>query len=365
MLGSRFLACIALVLVPAALVWPQAQPEIVSHEAPATFSSRINLVTVPVVVRDREGHPVGNLSQEDFQLFDKGKVQVISRFSIETNGSAAAKAPDTPARDQGFPPPEASKPALPSRYVAYLFDDVHSKVGDLLQGRQAASAQLDRSLKDPGTRVGIFTTSGRTTQDFAADAEKLHAAINRIQPWTQGPGNQDDCPSISYYVADLLVNQTQSLSPGLSDSQVLSRTGDQTLGAIIQEAEACLHTTNMQVVLPQVRSAAQLALSVGKNETMSGLSVLLGLVRSMSSLPGNRSVVMVSPGFLLATDQRVFENDVFEKAIHAKVTINTLDVRGVPPESPERKPASADIKGRRVRFCRKPISLRHRWHRIC
>jgi hypothetical protein len=38
---------------------------------------------------------------------------------------------------------------------------------------------------------------------------------------------------------------------------------------------------------------------------------------------------MVSPGFLLASEQRVFENDIFEKAIHAGVTINTLDVRGV------------------------------------
>jgi VWFA-related protein len=309
------------------------QPEIVSHDAPATFSSRINLVTVPVVVRDRDGRPVGSLRQEDFQLFDKGKAQVISRFSIETSGSAAAKSPESPAPAQAAPSPaqpaEPPKPVLPSRYVAYLFDDVHSKVGDLLQGRQAANRQVDRTL-DPNTRVGIFTTSGRTTQDFTGDAGKLHAAINRIQPWERGLDNQTDCPTISYYLADLLINQSQSLSPGLSDAQVMSRIGvDQLLNAVIQEAEACLQTTNLQQVLPQVRTAAQLALSVGKTETFSGLSVLLDLVRSMSSLPGNRSIVMVSPGFLLATEQRVFENDIFEKAIHANVTINTLDVRGV------------------------------------
>jgi VWFA-related protein len=303
-----------------------------SHEAPATFSSRINLVTVPVVVRDRNGHPVGGLKQEDFQLFDKGKTQAITKFSIETSAPDAPKAQDTVAsgsQHAGAAPAEPAKPVLPSRYVAYLFDDIHSKVGDLLQGRQAANAQLDHSLKDAGTRVGIFTISGRTTQDFTGDADKLHAAINRIQPWEQGPGNKNDCPSISFYVADLLVNQTQSLSPGLSDSQVLSRSGDPTFAAIIQEAEACLRSTDMQSVLPQVRNAAQLALSVGKNETISGLSVLLNLVRSMASLPGNRSIVMVSPGFLLATEQRVYENDIFEKAIHANVTINTLDVRGV------------------------------------
>jgi VWFA-related protein len=314
-----------------AVAWPQASPpsspEIVSHEAPATFSSRINLVTVPVVIRDRDGRPVGSLRQEDFQLFDKGKAQTITRFSIETSGAAAAKAPDAPlpATASSEPP----KPVLPSRFVAYLFDDVHSKVGDLLQGRQAANRQIDRTL-DANTRVGIFTTSGRTTQDFTGDSEKLHAAINRIQPWDRGLDKQQDCPTLSYYLADLLINQSQALSPGRSDATILGLLAtDQTLNAVFQEAEACLQTTNLQMVLPQVRTAAQLALSVGKTETFTGLSVLLSLVRSMSSLPGNRSIVMASPGFLLASEQRVFENDIFEKAIHANVTINTLDVRGV------------------------------------
>ena len=325
---------LSLCLFSAAVARPQGapanpQPEVVSHEAPATFSSRINLVTVPVVVRDRDGRPVGSLRQEDFQLYDKGKAQVVTRFSIETSGSAGAKAPDAPATAQAATPAGPSKPVLPSRYVAYLFDDIHSQVGDLLQGRQAANRQVDRSL-DANTRVGIFTTSGRTTQDFTGDAEKLHAAINRIQPWERGLDNQLDCPSISYYLADLLINQSQSLSPGLSDAQVMSYMGsDQTLAAVVQEAEACLETTNLQLVLPQLRTAAQQALSFGKTESFTGLSALQGLVRSMSSLPGNRSIVMVSPGFLMASEQRVFENDVFEKAIHASVTMNTLDVRGV------------------------------------
>src|ERR1700691_1920027 len=107
---------LSLCLFSAAAAWPQAapsqnqpppdpQPEVVSHEAPATFSSRINLVTVPVVVRDREGRAVGGLKQEDFQLFDKGKAQVVTKFSIETSGSAAAKspAPDAPAVPSATP----------------------------------------------------------------------------------------------------------------------------------------------------------------------------------------------------------------------------------------------------------------------
>ena len=45
--------------------------EVASQDAPITFQSRVNLVLVPVVVRDKVGKPVGNLTKEDFQLFDK------------------------------------------------------------------------------------------------------------------------------------------------------------------------------------------------------------------------------------------------------------------------------------------------------
>ena len=50
----------------------------------------------------------------------------------------------------------------------------------------------------------------------------------------------------------------------------------------------------------------------------------------MSALPGSGSaIVMVSPGFTLVDDHRIFENEIFEKAIQSSVTINTLDVRGL------------------------------------
>src|ERR1700685_1383034 len=60
----------------------QSAPEITARATPL-FSTGVNLVSVPVIVRDREGHAVGNLRKEDFQLFDKGKPQIISKFAIE------------------------------------------------------------------------------------------------------------------------------------------------------------------------------------------------------------------------------------------------------------------------------------------
>ena len=71
-----------------------------SHDEPALFKARVNLVMVPVVVRDRKGNAVGNLKQEDFQLFDKGKPQYIARFSMEQRGGPLDQSRRRRADDQ-------------------------------------------------------------------------------------------------------------------------------------------------------------------------------------------------------------------------------------------------------------------------
>jgi hypothetical protein len=56
--------------------------EMSSQDAPATFNSKVNVVLVPVVVRDNKGRAVGDLRRDDFRLFDRGKPQVIASFTV-------------------------------------------------------------------------------------------------------------------------------------------------------------------------------------------------------------------------------------------------------------------------------------------
>lgn len=328
---------------------PQSQPEVVSQDAPVTFSSRVNLVSVPVVVRDRKGRAVGHLKREDFQLFDKGKVQVISKFTVET---AEAPPPETQA-DPIDPAgvsrrrPSFDNPGLPERYVAYLFDDIHLKPGDLLQTRQAVNRHLDESL-EPSARAAVFTTSGQVLAEFTADRETLHAAVNRVLPYTGGgPDPQHDCPAITYSVADLLMNQLLYLDGALfSDKQLLgmlqSGQADTALAAVYSEASQCngacmsgqtdtltgQDTCQVQALI-NVKAAARRALTYGDQETAASLGALRDIVRKLSAMPGSRNLVLVSPGFLLTRDHRSGEYDLLDRAIRANVTVNTIDMRGL------------------------------------
>src|ERR1700756_5107068 len=62
---------------PASQVSSNPAQEISSHDEVTTFKVKVNLVLVRVVVRDANGNAIGSLRQEDFELFDNRKPQMI------------------------------------------------------------------------------------------------------------------------------------------------------------------------------------------------------------------------------------------------------------------------------------------------
>ncbi|MFM2124351.1 MAG: hypothetical protein RL328_802, partial [Acidobacteriota bacterium] len=112
------------------------QAEIGTSESAVTFTTGVNLVPVKVVVRDKQGRAVGNLTQEDFVLQDRGKPQTIVRFSIEKPEPQTATVIAEAVDDTGRPalqPRDVRAAVIPERFLAYIFDDVHTPIGDLMQ----------------------------------------------------------------------------------------------------------------------------------------------------------------------------------------------------------------------------------------
>jgi Ca-activated chloride channel family protein len=64
---------------------PPAQPRSSQSEEPATtFKVNVRLVNVFTIVTDESGAPVGNLTKEDFHVFEDGKEQDIAVFARES-----------------------------------------------------------------------------------------------------------------------------------------------------------------------------------------------------------------------------------------------------------------------------------------
>jgi VWFA-related protein len=295
----------------------QTTAEITSHEEATTFKVNVKLVTVRVVVRDAQGHAVGTLHKEDFELFDNRKPQVISQFSVEQPGAQVAHEQKTSQENlTGMPLPE-----VPERYIAFVFDDIHLKFADLALARTAAEHYV--TTLRPTDRAAIFSTSGQTMLDFTDDRKKLHDTLLQLQPRPIAGNLIADCPDISYYMADLIENKHD---PQAMQAAVQDALGCRGLsGGTTLQQQAALRTAESDA-----RAGVQRVLAVGGQESHVTLSVLKDVVRRISLMPGQRNIVVVSPGFLFPDPDMLQDfTDIVDRALHSEVIISTLDARGL------------------------------------
>jgi len=290
--------------------------EVSSRDTPTTFKVRVNLVLVRVVVRDRQGKIISNLKKEDFQLYDNRKPQTISSFSVETPEKRTASAVASTAAEASSSSADVTggkAVVLPQRFVSMVFDDVHLSMEDATFVRDSATRFFGALAASD--RVSLNTTSGQLTQDFTDDHEKLSKALLGILPHPLTGQSFHDCPDVSYYQADLIANKSdvQALGVATEDALQCAFNGDNTMRA---EAQSL------------AQSAAYRAVSQGDSETEYAYRHLEDVVRRLSGMPGQRVLVLVSPGFISSTLQ-LEASEMVDRATRANIVINTIDARGL------------------------------------
>jgi len=288
----------------------------------ASFRVNVKLVLARVVVRDRTGHAVGNLKKEDFELFDDGKKQAISNFDAEHLPSAPVATPASPGTAPNpATKPGATPPQFASRYVAYVFDDLRLKFEDLSRVREAAQRRMaELSGSD---RAAIFSTSGQTALDFTDDRAMLQQTLKTLTPRPMRALPDNQCPDISLYEADLIVNKNdpQAIQTAVNDYLYCS-------GAVSTLTSATQFATMAANAKPSVENTAMQVLNIGEEESRMNLRTLQDVVRRMAALPGQRNIVLVTPGFLTPNLEYEY-NDLINSALRAQVVINSLDARGL------------------------------------
>ena len=279
--------------------------------APGIIRTQVELVEVPTVVRDSKGVAIAGLKRGDFELFDAGKKQEISAFSVETFARAGVPIETKP----GAPlPPAGTAEPIPKphrRYIALVFDDLNSDAASL-RSAKAAGERFVAEAVSAGDLVSIFTTARFQTAEFTADVAKLREAIEAVTLHTRYSDDLHTCPVIRAYESYLIANH---LDPQL-------------LRAKAAEAASCYHISEMDSAVRVAESRAEAVWREVRANSGQTLGSISAVIAAAGTMPGQRLVLLVSSGFVSGGAEQELQA-LSDAALRSGVIISGMDLRGL------------------------------------
>ena len=251
---------------------------------------------------------------------------IETKFSVEKSTGKSLQAAATPSPAPADAPAESgSVPDIPERFVAYVFDDAHLQFDELARVRAAAIRQLANLAKTD--RAAFYTTSGQNQVDFTGDTGKLRDALRRMQPRSTSTRSQTpECPEIGEYMADRIANRSDTVALNAAALEyAICQVGP---AAQITPAQQAAFQALLQSAKNSIPDLARRVLTVQAHDTQVTFTVLKDVLHRMSAMPGQRIVVMISPGFITPEEQED-KDAAIDSAIPANVLISALDARGL------------------------------------
>lgn len=302
-----------------------AQPQ--TPPAQPSFPAEAEIVTVDVVVADREGRPVTDLAPSEFTVKEDGAVQTVTAFERVHRPAPTAESPPT-ERGPASPRPHVSSnrtgEARAARAFMIVYDDLHLDTSQAQRAREAARDFLGSGAPD-GDMVGIVATG--TDASWVGRMPEARAGL--LQVLERLPGRrridsvrdymsdyeamriwQDDDPVVTERVARRFL-QTQAIVPENAGSvDVREQRGDPSSWAAY------------------VRARAGEVYSRATQNNEAALAVMTRAVESLAGVRGRKTLVLLSGGFVHDPRLPGFRN-VVTAARRANVAVYFIDARGL------------------------------------
>ena len=196
-------ACTAIAIVAMLLMLEtsgsaQQQPQ----PRPPVFRSARVLVSVDVVVRDRQGNIVKGLKPEDFEVREDGRPQEVLTFSFQEiadggdvkpiamtellAGVEEKVAQDTPAATEATAKPMTSQELAGRRLIVLLFDISSMQPEDVQRALDSAAKYVSEQMS-PSDMIAVATVSSTldVLNDFTSDRTTVAQTLARLG-WTEG-----------------------------------------------------------------------------------------------------------------------------------------------------------------------------------
>ena len=219
-------------------------------QAGVTFTSRTELVLVPVVVQDKSGEPVAGLTKDDFELQENGKSKPISTFEeVKT----LTKRPSRPAPLRGIYTNELNNDSTPKRMTIFALDLVNTPFLDQSYARQQLIKFLAKRVdsQEPIALVVIKRNGISVLHDFTSDPAVLVAALKKVSgeiPGVQGVGVGEETSASALegnavnVAAEAVAHENPGLAEVLGLNSFVNALGPEDAFVMLAEREAIMVT---------------------------------------------------------------------------------------------------------------------------
>jgi VWFA-related protein len=299
-----------------------------AQEKPPSFPSNVELVTVDVVVTDKQGNPVIGLDRADFTLAEEGVAQTIASFEAVTGRDGPPQSPPAPLNPRVST--NSGAPVRPGRTLVIVFDQPHLSAEQAERGRRALGRFLRGSVFD-GERVRLVAVGGR---DVVGTRDDLLAVL----PGLEGGRIPDKGPeALSDHEAMrlLLFDDQPLLMTVLHRFQILS-SGQHTAGVegerihAVTDAERGGAAKGGAYDEGYVKVLARRVYDDATRRNEASLDTITALMSSLKSVRGRKSVILVSEGFIKDPQLAGYEQ-VLDASRRANAALYFLDTRGLEP----------------------------------
>ena len=311
--------CVALSTAVLAAQTQQPPPS----RASTVVQAETTAILVDVVVRDRRGQPVMDLTAGDFEVYEDGVLQEIgalTRYSAEAEGGVATTttpAPPVTAVAAAKPKPEPT----PEPVIALVFDRLTPEARVL--ARKAALGYVGERPQS-GARIAVFAIdlSLLPYQSYTRDAALLRKAIEDV-----GLRSTAQFQSQAGKARELAQQ-----AEGAANSMAALQAGGQGAAQAAQGGAGAGAADAMFAQMQQ-RTLETFEMLEADQQGLSTSNALLAVVNSMRALPGRKSVIFFSEGLAIPANVAARFRSVIDTANRANVSIYAMDAAGLRAES--------------------------------
>jgi VWFA-related protein len=305
----KAIAILTLFLAPTPISGQPQEPV----QPPAGSAIRITSseVALDLVVRDKKGRLVKNLKQSDVQVYEDGVLQQLLSFRVASR--------DQKRRQEGQPKLEAARGAsLPLRELNTICIVFHNIDPVTRPHAIEIVKEFIRSNLPPESYIGIFNLNEKlaVVHEFTKNREEL---LN--SPFSTGTMEFNKASVALLTASPNIVTLNVQVNAATHSATVTEdMTGGEVSNTVIMGADVSNSAGANRARGDAVREQADFANITGLHET-DRINTLIGQV---GSLPGRKTVLLVSTGLTTTGDPDLFQK-LAANANNRGITFYTLD----------------------------------------